>query len=369
MTFHLQDPTIPFSYSLHEALLQASTGALSGGGAYAFVSQDGIKLLLEDAAFVNFVENGSFKLVVGIDQITNERALNRLRELRDKYKGLEVVAFYHSLKGSLFHPKFTWFKNKQGGVLVVGSGNLTASGLRSNWEAFGVMQVDKSDLKKIEDDWNRWMSHSSSRLLSIDHADVIEKAKSNVWGRKYAAKKVDEAGHEIQPSTQFQELLPEDIEAWRFNDSDQCLIVEIPQSGNRWKQANFDKESFVNFFGAIPGENSLRVLLRNIREDASFSDIEVRPSISVKSQNYRFELEAAAGIDYPTGNKRPLGLFVRVSTRMFLYILAMPSDRYYAEVMGFVKEKWKGREDRMKRVIVTVEELKEKVKKFAVLEY
>jgi hypothetical protein len=85
VNFYIQDPTIPYSYSLHEALLQGCSGAQRGGGAYAFVSQDGVKLLLEDDVFKSFVDNGIFRLVVGIDEITNENALKKLSLLRDEF--------------------------------------------------------------------------------------------------------------------------------------------------------------------------------------------------------------------------------------------------------------------------------------------
>lgn len=354
MSFHIQDPTVPFSYSLHEALLQACSGAQNGGGAYAFISQDGVKLLLEDEVFKRFVELGSFKLIVGIDQITNENALQKLRELRDLYKGLEIEVFYHTIDSSLFHPKFAWFKNKQGGVLVVGSGNLTASGLRRNWEAFNIIQLSKEELKKVEEDWKKWLDHSIKSLKSIDDQEVIEKAKSNRWKSRIRIKEDVKAGEVIvEPEVE------EDIKAWVFDDSDEYLIAEIPKSGDRWKQANFHKDTFVNFFGAKPGDNSHRVLLRNILNDGSLADIEVRPSVTVRSRNFRFELDAAADLKYPERGGKPLGIFVRVSTRMFLYILAMPTDRFYPEVAAFMDQKSKGggREGSMRKIQGKVLEL------------
>jgi len=359
MNFYFQDPTIPYSYSLHEALLQACLGAQSGGGAYAFVSQDGVKLLLEDEAFKSFVDIGTFKLVVGIDEITNENALKKLRTLRDMYSGLDIVAFLHDVEGSLFHPKFTWFRNNQGGILIVGSGNLTARGLRRNWEAFSITQVDKHKIKEIEKDWNGWLAHSADCLRSIDDECVLEKARINLRSRfkkKFKVKPESKIVKVIEKKWQDGEV-SEDIEAWDFTDTDVVLVAEIPKSGNRWNQANFDIHTFTDFFGAKPGDNSQRILLRNVEKNGFFSDIEIRPSVSVVSQNYRFELKAAADLDYPSSG-RPIGIFIRVSTRMFLYVIAMPKDNFHQTVKQFLNQKWEGRADRMKRIYTNVQQLR-----------
>ena len=354
----MQDPTIPYSYSLHEALLQACVGAESGGGAYAFVSQDGVKLLLGDEAFRSFVESGTFKLVVGIDEITNENALRKLRELRDMYRGLDIVAFLHDVRGALFHPKFTWFKNRRGGMLIVGSGNLTARGLRRNWEAFSTVQLDKREMKQIEADWDGWIAHQGRYLKSIDDEAVLEKARSNLRHRAVR-------GLEEEPQRELVQVVRqplkegeviEDIEAWDFTNLNDVLVAEIPRSGDRWNQANFDVGTFKEFFGATPGDNSQRILLRHVKNDGSFSDIESRPSVSVKSHNYRFELEAAAGLDYPTGG-RPIGVFIRVSSRMFLYLIAMPSDDYYPTIRGFLDSRGAVETDQVKRIRTNVQEL------------
>jgi hypothetical protein len=93
-----------------------------------------------------------------------------------------------------------------------------------------------------------------------------------------------------------------------------------------------------------------------VKKNGLFSDIEIRPSVSVVSQNYRFELEAAAGLDYPSSG-RPISIFIRVSTRMFLYVIVMPMDNFYQTVRQFLDQKWEGRADRMKRICTTVQQL------------
>ena len=89
------------------------------------------------------------------------------------------------------------------------------------------------------------------------------------------------------------------------------------------------------------------------------SDIEVRPSVSVRSQNYRFELEAAAGLTYPNSG-RPIGVFVRLSTRMFIYKIYMPNmGSKYNEIVEWMHSNWNGRSDRMKRIVVEAQEVSE----------
>ena len=78
MELHIQDPNFVQSYTLHEALLKSSINSIRGGGAYAFVTSGGIRLLMEDVLFSNFLNNSAFQLVVGTDAITNEKALKAI---------------------------------------------------------------------------------------------------------------------------------------------------------------------------------------------------------------------------------------------------------------------------------------------------
>jgi len=82
--------------------------------------------------FQEFISEGSFDLVVGIDEITNLNALNDLTNLDHEHSQLEVKAFAHDLDQYTLHPKFSWFQNEDSGTLIIGSGNLTVNGLRNN---------------------------------------------------------------------------------------------------------------------------------------------------------------------------------------------------------------------------------------------
>lgn len=379
--FCIQDPSYEGSKYLHETLISECVGCKTGAGAYAFATKDGINLLLLDENFKDFLKNGTFTLVVGTDDITNEHSIVSLMELQKKYGShLVVKAYVHNGKGSTFHPKFSWFQKTDGGVLVSGSGNLTLKGLRHNREAYNVVQYDESGINNVVDEWNRWFTHSAPFLFDITDPVVLAKAKQNSEkikavstakaavqrehaikpgeiklsdiykaqpkdkkvGKKVATKKVSTTP-DSQPTTPPLLVTDEEIDAdasyWTINSDSSVLIAEIPKSGSRWKQANFDKGTFEHYFGATCGENGeYRILLKHVNDDGTMDETEIRPSVSVSSQNYRFELEAASDLEYPSGNERPIAIFAKVSRRDFIYTLLMPEHPNYGEVMAFIGE-------------------------------
>ena len=126
---------------------------------------------------------------------------------------------------------------------------------------------------------------------------------------------------------------------WTVSTTDRILVAEIPKASTRWKQINFDKASFQNYFGATPRGTSgtYRILLKNVDSAGTLGATEARPSVSVASHNWRFEISAASGLPYPSGTNRPYVVFSEASTRSFLYELLMPGDSRYFEVDSFVK--------------------------------
>ncbi len=372
MNFYIQDPSFTGTYSTHEALLKVCENGQYGGGAYAFVTAGGAKLFFEDEVFEALVTKGKFKVIVGIDEVTSEKALIKLNELRTKYKGnLELKAFMHDTKGSLFHPKFSWIKNENGGFLVIGSSNLTEKGLRRNREAFSIIEVDDSKIAEIEAYWESWLDHNKRFLKEIDDEEVLEKGRLNTKMYSNFKKKM-KLDAEVESLGEQEEVVEEesnveqepfsieeeDFEAWSFSDDDIVLLTEINKNGNRLTQANFTQTDFENFFGGdLTNENSgYRVLFRSVRSNGALGEVEIRPGVPTKSKNYRFELRGAAGQLYP--DPRPIGVFIRVSTRVFLYILAMPNEPYYDEIRSYLNgENLTAPATRMKRHLANVQEL------------
>ncbi|MGB7605582.1 MAG: phospholipase D family protein [Lutisporaceae bacterium] len=357
MNFYIQDPTFPEAYSIHEALLQACNGVKYGVGAFAFVTSGGVNLFLGDQIFQDFIKTGKFELIVGIDEITNTNTLNKLREMMIKYgESLEVLVFMHKHKGTTFHPKFTWFRKEEGGVLIVGSNNLTEKGLRRNIEAFNYNEVTSSQIDDVETYFNSWLEHNKNNLFQIDNEDVIERAKQNEIMISKIKKTLGEIDKPSETDKQLDEEIKEtednyeksgiegtdqtiddeDFGAWDFTDTNRVLVAQIPKSGNRWSQANFNKKTFEAFFGAQAGLNGVyRIVLRNVSRSGKLKELEIRPSVSVASQNYRFELEAAMGLNYPL-HGRPIAVFIKVAVRTYLYVLAMPNETFYNELDTYI---------------------------------
>ncbi|MEK3933023.1 phospholipase D family protein [Bacillus sp. FSL R7-0642] len=392
--FYIQDGRFSQSLTTHEAILTAATSTQNigsyGVGVFAFATSGGASLVFEDQVLSNFLSNNRFTLIVGVDDITNTNTLDKLQELRNLYQpNLEVKVFFHNDSGSLFHPKFVWFKIDGEIRLITGSGNLTEKGLRRNREAFTISNLANNELRDFEEYWNLWFSENNGNLRDLDDEEVLRKAAQNatrfVRSRRLEIElEVEEenissetannppitepVNEEVAPpelvdenSSFVPEILEnEDYEAWTIEDNPEVLVAEIPNSGDRWKQANFNRAVFEGFFGGEAGVNEeRRILLRHVGTTGTLEELEVRPTVSVRSQNYRVELNAAGGLDYPAGDNRPIGVFIKVATRSFIYLLVMPGDVNYNEVLTYLNNSQLRVANRMRRYLTDVEELRE----------
>lgn len=106
--------------------------------AVAWVRASGMAYLSDRLA--NFLTHGGqLSVIVGIDiQNTTREGLQALLDL-EQYGRCETFV-YHNEAGSIFHPKLYLFRNEEEARLIVGSNNITQSGLYVNVEA--GLQVD-----------------------------------------------------------------------------------------------------------------------------------------------------------------------------------------------------------------------------------
>jgi hypothetical protein len=106
--------------------------------AVAWVRASGMAYLSDGLA--NFLGNGGrLSVIVGIDiQNTTREGLQALLDL-EQYGNCETTV-YHNEANGVFHPKLYLFRNEEEARLIVGSNNITQSGLYVNVEA--GLQVD-----------------------------------------------------------------------------------------------------------------------------------------------------------------------------------------------------------------------------------
>lgn len=390
MELMIQDPTYASSMRLGEALIDACNKGFDGAGAFAFAEENGIDLFLGDPDFGSYIKTHKYELVVGTDSITDPKAVARLREYCKLYKNLTVYGYVHDSRKYLFHPKLTWFETSIGGLSIIGSGNLTERGLFHNVEMYSYNELSKADFTKLKDDWEDWLEYSITNNLVFDISDLIIDHAVNLSASKKGgsfARTGGTTGTAIKPSSALSDLykkqpkttsvtktatssiprttrskpkkattviakpipvvttvkVPSTINpVWTVLPTDRVLVAEVPKASARWKQINFDKTSFQNYFGATPGGvgGTYRILLKNVDLMGKLDVTEIRPSISVASHNWRFEISAASGLPYPIGGNRPYVIFSEASTRSFIYELIMPGNSRYTEVNNFVNS-WK----------------------------
>lgn len=172
-----QDPTNEQSTYLLESLLDAFQSADKVAGAFAFASAAGVRLFTEDAAFQEVARNHSVDLVIGIDAVTNVRALDSLLDAASGHPRFTVRAFLNPRPGALFHPKFCWCRTREGCQLITGSGNLTEGGLLGNWEAYSVEELNSPGIAAVESAWNNWTAKHHASLLPPDNTDVRRRVR------------------------------------------------------------------------------------------------------------------------------------------------------------------------------------------------
>ncbi|MCM1225654.1 MAG: phospholipase D family protein [Lachnospiraceae bacterium] len=390
MELMIQDPTYAAGMRLGEVLIDACNHSIDGAGAFAFAEENGIDLFLGDDNFRHYIQTHKYELVVGTDSITDAKAVSSLREYCKLYKNLTVYGYVHDARKYLFHPKLTWFETVTGGLSIIGSGNLTERGLFHNVEMYSYNELSSGDFAKLKADWVGWLEDSITNNLIFDIDDPIIDHAVNLSASKKSrsfTRTGGTAGTTIKPDAALSALYkmqpkatsvkrpvtapipkttglkpkkaatvikkpisavapmtvaPTTNPVWTVLSSDRVLVAEVPKGKDRWKQINFDKASFQNYFGATPGGagGTYRILLKNVDSKGTLGVTETRPSVSVASHNWRFEISAASGLTYPSGGNRPYVIFSEVSTRSFLYELIMPGGARYLEVDNFVNS-WK----------------------------
>lgn len=136
--------------------------------AVAWVRASGMAYLSDRLA--NFLQQGGrLSIIVGIDlQNTTREGLQALLEL-ERFGQCETFV-YHNEAGSVLHPKLYLFRNEEEARLIVGSNNITESGLYVNVEA--GLQVDTdvnaTVISETLDALSSWKDTASRLAVRLD---------------------------------------------------------------------------------------------------------------------------------------------------------------------------------------------------------
>jgi HKD family nuclease len=126
---------------LKKQLSDETAGWTTFRAAVAFAKRSGVQHLLPE--LVSFASRGQVKLSIGVDlRGTSQEALQLLISSLIPAGG-EVWIFHNAdYSRPTFHPKLYVLKKTDRALLIIGSGNMTAGGLFSNYEASVVLELD-----------------------------------------------------------------------------------------------------------------------------------------------------------------------------------------------------------------------------------
>jgi hypothetical protein len=337
---HFQEPGQAQGSLLNELIRLGGT-ATSGGGIFAWASESGLLALLHHEVFVDLLDRGAFDLVVGTDTITSPQALRALRELARRQPALSVRAFLHDTQ-ALFHPKCAWFNVKaEELVLVVGSGNLTSSGLLANWEIYTTIRVRGEERLVIQEQIAAWRASHADHLLDLSDPRVVVRVQ----------------GNKAEERTLLRSRIGAPPPAPSPADSSTAVLVAEPTyAAGRASQANFHLEIFEGFFGAERDVDSWHVFY-TIAPDGSVTKRETLKAITTPSGNFRFELGAPSGT---ADGSYPIGVFLRLASGELLYQMLVPGDEGFAAMSDLLTDRaGLSRRPSHRQQIVAVEDLRQ----------
>jgi len=329
--FCMQDPSDPGTRYLYEAIIEAAADATTWRGMYAFASRGGVNQLVEDPVVQRFMERGGVvDLVVGIDAVTNEITLERLRELAERHQEFRPRVFWNGTAG-LFHPKISHFGYPDGtSRLIVGSGNLTPGGLMHNFEGYSVVHSaaeEALDLSSLD----AFLERHADDIRPIDQ-EALDRAALNIIR---AVGGVQRPRPPQAPAPRIPRV-PAVSRRAAAAALGRVLIAQVPAAGGRWAQVHFNGDITDQYFRLTDVEVQ-RVYLTQVHQDASRGEEEVRPCVySAANRNHKIEIGAARGLAYPD-RARPLLLFRERQVRVFDYMLLMPGQPGHAQISGLLE--------------------------------
>lgn len=135
-----------------------------------------------------------------------------------------------------------------------------------------------------------------------------------------------------------------------------ALISEVAGAG-RWGQFNATFDLVRDFFRTEP-KKPYEIRLRHVTSTGTLQG-EEKPAVIYKvSRNWAFEIKAANDFKYPEKRNRPIVVFLKRKSGIFLYRLLMPGDSDYHSIASYLARTFRGPANRLRRTILTAAELR-----------
>lgn len=349
----------------------------------AFASEAGTSLLNDMLLNVRsrFKE---IKIFLGVDR--NGTSTEALKTLLESDIDVKIV---YTTSGPIFHPKIYTFYGSSKVRLIIGSSNLTNPGLFNNIEASAILDFDSDELgdgamtntfksltESPETLFGKNQQKLDTKLIDLLESVGIVKsekdrvgidAKFTIDNEYLEGTKIKESWMNInnlfpplkkKQSVTMKKKNQKDIHKTKIHQKT-VLVAEIPRGQNRWNQANFDIDTFKNFFGLTPGAQEGLTLIP-VFDNGKFGTPENRRNVSVKSHNYRIELGMAAHIPYPNSG-RPICVFLKIDNFKFHYRLFLPNDKDYSKLISLLDQYSRNGKETIRRISFTLSEFSNKL--------
>ncbi len=314
---------------------------------------------------------GNVRCVVGIDQQnTTYDALLQLLKLSN-----DITVFHSESVSQTFHIKCYWLTGEEGCWYAIGSNNLTAGGLFSNYELSTIASltgddanVANSTLESIYATYSDPTSVCSHKLddafldelLSGSYvakelqqrkafAEAIKQTrgiarKKKLFGNEvFSAPALPEQYRAAKSKTDADDAGKKDIKKRKkaiqiipsaeHTDDNAYLIRLVPGAGNRSKQVHFTVALLQKYFCLSPGDN---LLVQEMLPSGKVGEIEHRQVVfSQRNRNVKIELNGASMLDdnYPENpNTRPVLILKRVNANLFVYMILLDGNDGYTPI-------------------------------------
>ena len=305
---------------------------------------------------------GEVRFIVGIDQQnTSYDALCYLSKIVNS-----LFVFHSESITQTFHMKCYWLKSEDTCWYSIGSNNLTAGGLFTNYELStahslsGIEAISVND--ELESIYQAYSDPKSSCSHEINDTFLSLLLKENYVGkelpqRRELANKIKYARTFSQKNRLFgmERFSPPQISNHMYDGKqinedmkhhrkqslegvasitdeyeNNYLIRMIPRAGNRSKQVHFTIDLLKNYFCLAPGDD---IFVQQMHASGDVGEIEERKIVfSKKNKNVKIELTGALMLNtnYPEDtNTRPILILKRINPRFFVYMIILPGDLGY----------------------------------------